>query len=87
VPIAFGETICIVANEAAEQAAKLFKLTGKVSEAKETKWMGEIYKIGLQLWARGSKMGNCNDVGCPRRRSVAVDPEDLEAQLGLLDVC
>jgi hypothetical protein len=85
--IAFGETTCIVVNEAAEQAAKLFKLAGKVSKAKEAKWMGKIYKIGLQLWARGSKMGSCNNVGCPGHEFVAVDPEDLEAQLGLLDVC
>jgi hypothetical protein len=26
-------------------------------------------------------------VGCPDREFVVVNPEDLEAQLGLLDVC
>jgi hypothetical protein len=40
--IAFGETSCIVANEAAEQAAKLFKLAGKVLKAREAKWIGKI---------------------------------------------
>jgi hypothetical protein len=32
-------------------------------------------------------MGSCNNVGCRGREFVAVDPEDLEAQLGLLYVC
>jgi len=85
--IAFGETTCIVVNEAAEAEAKLLKLAGKVSKQKEVKWAGRLYKIGLNLFAHGSKMGSCNNVGCPDHEFVAVDPEDLEAQLGLLDVC
>jgi hypothetical protein len=85
--IAFGETTCIVVNEAAEAAAKTMKLAGKVAKQTEVKWAGRIYKIGLNVWAHGSKMGSCNNVGCPGREFVVVNPEDLEAQLGLLDVC
>jgi len=85
--IAIGETTCMVVNEAAEAEAKLLKLAGKVSKEKEVKWAGRIYKIGLSLLAHGSKMGSCKNVGCPGHEFVAIDPEDLEAQLGLLDVC
>jgi hypothetical protein len=85
--IAFGETACIVVNEAAQAEAKLLKLAGKVTMQKELKWAGRLYKIGLNWFAHGSKMGSCKNVGCPGHEFVAVDPEDLEAQLGLLDVC
>jgi hypothetical protein len=85
--IAFGETTCMVVNEAAQAAAKLMSLAGKVSKQTELKWASKIYKIGLKTWAHGSKMGSCNNVGCPGHHFTVVDPEDLEAQLGLLDVC
>jgi hypothetical protein len=85
--IRFGETTCMVVNEAAEAAAKLLKLAGKVSKQTELKWAGRIYKIGLNVFAHGSKMGSCKNVGCPDHEFVTIDPEDMEAQLGLLDVC
>jgi len=85
--IAIGETTCMVVNEAAEAEAKLLKLAGKVSKQKEVKWAGRIYKIGLSVLAHGSKMGSCKNVACPGHEFVAIDPEDMEAQLGLLDVC
>jgi hypothetical protein len=85
--IAFGEVTCMVVNEAAAMEAKLLKLTGKVSKMPEMKWAGRIYKVGLNVWARGSKMGSCKNVGCPEHQFVAIDPEDMEKDLGLLDVC
>jgi hypothetical protein len=85
--IRFGEVTCMVVNEAAEAAAKLLKIGAKVSKQTELKWAGKIYKIGLDVWAHGSKMGECNNVGCTGHQFVAIDPEDMEAQLGLLDVC
>jgi hypothetical protein len=32
-------------------------------------------------------MGSCKNVGCPEHQFVAIDPEDMEKDLGLLDVC
>jgi hypothetical protein len=31
--------------------------------------MGKVYKIGVQLWVRGSKMVSYNNVGCPGSES------------------
>ncbi|KAK1074685.1 hypothetical protein LTR74_000929 [Friedmanniomyces endolithicus] len=85
--IAIGETACIVVDEALKITPKLLSLMGTLTRQTELKWAGRLIQIGTNIFAHGSKLGHCDNAGCPGHNFVAVDPAHLEKSLGLLNVC
>jgi hypothetical protein len=85
--VAIGEATCFVVNEAMALTPKVLNAIGTISKVKQVKWAGKIVKIGNHLLAHGSKMGKCDDLGCPGHEFTMLDPNDLENSLGALNVC
>ncbi|KAK1083340.1 hypothetical protein LTR33_003326 [Friedmanniomyces endolithicus] len=85
--IVVDETACIVVDEALKITPKLLSLMGTLTRQTELKWAGKLLQIGTNVFAHGSKLGHCDNAGCPGHNSVAVDPAHLEKSLRLLNVC